>query len=79
MQVGLCYESVLPARGGCEHYISDLAHRLARWPRRASFRLPVGRDCTALFDNLPSATDADGAEIPTALAIRIGLYRCVAG
>lgn len=30
MQVGLCYESVLPARGGCEHYISDLARRLAR-------------------------------------------------
>jgi UDP-glucose:(heptosyl)LPS alpha-1,3-glucosyltransferase len=30
MQVGLCYESVLPARGGAEHYISDLARRLAR-------------------------------------------------
>jgi len=30
MQIGLCYESVLPARGGCEHYISDLARRLAR-------------------------------------------------
>jgi UDP-glucose:(heptosyl)LPS alpha-1,3-glucosyltransferase len=30
MEVGLCYESVLPARGGCEHYISDLARRLAR-------------------------------------------------
>lgn len=30
MHVGLCYESVLPARGGCEHYISDLARRLAR-------------------------------------------------
>jgi UDP-glucose:(heptosyl)LPS alpha-1,3-glucosyltransferase len=30
MDVGLCYESVLPARGGCEHYISDLARRLAR-------------------------------------------------
>jgi UDP-glucose:(heptosyl)LPS alpha-1,3-glucosyltransferase len=30
MKVGLCYESVLPARGGCEHYISDLARRLAR-------------------------------------------------
>lgn len=30
MNVGLCYESVLPARGGCEHYISDLARRLAR-------------------------------------------------
>lgn len=30
MDVGLCYESVLPARGGCEHYISDLARRMAR-------------------------------------------------
>ena len=30
MDVGLCYESVVPARGGCEHYISDLARRLAR-------------------------------------------------
>ncbi len=30
MEIGLCYESVLPARGGCEHYISDLARRLAR-------------------------------------------------
>jgi UDP-glucose:(heptosyl)LPS alpha-1,3-glucosyltransferase len=30
MDVGLCYDSVLPARGGCEHYISDLARRLAR-------------------------------------------------
>lgn len=30
MDVALCYESVLPARGGCEHYISDLARRLAR-------------------------------------------------
>ena len=30
MDVGLCYESVLPARGGCEHYISDLARRLDR-------------------------------------------------
>jgi UDP-glucose:(heptosyl)LPS alpha-1,3-glucosyltransferase len=30
VDVGLCYERVLPARGGCEHYISDLARRLAR-------------------------------------------------
>src|SRR5262245_7614803 len=30
MDVGLCYETVKPARGGCEHYISDLARRLAR-------------------------------------------------
>jgi UDP-glucose:(heptosyl)LPS alpha-1,3-glucosyltransferase len=30
MDIALCYESVLPARGGCEHYISDLSRRLAR-------------------------------------------------
>lgn len=30
MKIGLCYETVLPARGGCEHYIGDLARRLAK-------------------------------------------------
>jgi UDP-glucose:(heptosyl)LPS alpha-1,3-glucosyltransferase len=30
MDVALCYESVLPARGGCQTYIGDLARRLAR-------------------------------------------------
>jgi UDP-glucose:(heptosyl)LPS alpha-1,3-glucosyltransferase len=30
MEVALCYESVLPARGGAETYIGDLARRLAR-------------------------------------------------
>lgn len=29
MKLAFCYESVLPARGGCETYISDLARRLA--------------------------------------------------
>src|SRR5947209_2803593 len=29
MKIALCYENVLPARGGCETYISDLARRLA--------------------------------------------------
>ncbi len=28
MNIALCYESVLPQRGGCEHYISALANRL---------------------------------------------------
>ncbi len=28
MNIAFCYESVLPARGGCETYISDLAGRL---------------------------------------------------
>ena len=30
MRVGMCYESVIPARGGCEHYITDLSRRLSR-------------------------------------------------
>jgi UDP-glucose:(heptosyl)LPS alpha-1,3-glucosyltransferase len=30
MDVALCYESVLPARGGAETYIGDLSRRLAR-------------------------------------------------
>ena len=29
MDIALCYESVLPARGGCETYITGLARRLA--------------------------------------------------
>jgi UDP-glucose:(heptosyl)LPS alpha-1,3-glucosyltransferase len=29
MNIALCYESVLPARGGCETYITDLARRLS--------------------------------------------------
>ncbi len=29
MKIAFCYESVLPARGGCETYISDLARRLS--------------------------------------------------
>jgi UDP-glucose:(heptosyl)LPS alpha-1,3-glucosyltransferase len=28
MNIALCYENVLPARGGCETYIADLARRL---------------------------------------------------
>src|ERR1700733_14012044 len=28
MDIAFCYESVLPARGGCETYIADLARRL---------------------------------------------------
>ena len=30
MKIAFCYESVLPARGGAETYIGDLARRLAR-------------------------------------------------
>jgi UDP-glucose:(heptosyl)LPS alpha-1,3-glucosyltransferase len=30
MNIAFCYESVLPARGGCETYIGDLSRRLAK-------------------------------------------------
>jgi UDP-glucose:(heptosyl)LPS alpha-1,3-glucosyltransferase len=50
MDIAFCYESVLPARGGCETYIADLARRLladrhqvhlyaCRWDEKA---LPTG-------------------------------------
>jgi UDP-glucose:(heptosyl)LPS alpha-1,3-glucosyltransferase len=50
MKIAFCYESVLPARGGCETYIADLARRLVadrhevhlyacRWDEKA---LPAG-------------------------------------
>ena len=36
MNIAFCYESVLPARGGCEHYISDLARRLCGMAMRCT-------------------------------------------
>jgi UDP-glucose:(heptosyl)LPS alpha-1,3-glucosyltransferase len=56
MDIALCYASVLPARGGCETYIADLARRLAsdghvvhlyacRWDATA---LPAGMHYHAL-------------------------------
>ena len=56
MNIAFCYESVLPTRGGCETYISDLARRLladrhevhvyaCRWDEKA---LSPGIRCHAL-------------------------------
>jgi UDP-glucose:(heptosyl)LPS alpha-1,3-glucosyltransferase len=56
MKIAFCYESVLPARGGCETYIADLARRLAadrhelhlytcEWDAAA---LPADMDCHRL-------------------------------
>src|ERR1700756_1628086 len=56
MNIAFCYESVLPARGGCETYIADLARRLladrhevhlyaCRWDEKA---LAPGIQCHAL-------------------------------
>src|SRR4051794_16808394 len=30
MKIGLCYESMVPGKGGCETYIADLARRLVQ-------------------------------------------------
>jgi UDP-glucose:(heptosyl)LPS alpha-1,3-glucosyltransferase len=60
MNIAFCYESVLPARGGCETYIADLARRLladrhevhlyaCRWDERA---LPAGIQ----FHAIPTGT-----------------------
>jgi UDP-glucose:(heptosyl)LPS alpha-1,3-glucosyltransferase len=59
MDIAFCYESVLPARGGCETYIADLARRLladrhavhiyaCRWDEQA---LPRGIE----FHPIPAA------------------------
>jgi UDP-glucose:(heptosyl)LPS alpha-1,3-glucosyltransferase len=56
MKIAFCYESVVPARGGCQTYIADLARRLVadghemhlyacRWDANA---LPVQMQCHAL-------------------------------
>lgn len=59
MDVGLCYESVVPARGGAETYVADLARRLARDGHRV--HLYAGRwDATAL----PPATHFHRLEVP---------------
>src|SRR2546425_863192 len=58
MNIAFCYESVLPARGGCETYIADLSRRLiadghevhlyaCRWDESA---LPAGMN----YHRLPS-------------------------
>src|SRR5262245_47661425 len=58
MNIALCYENVLPARGGCEMYIADLSRRLVadnhevhlyacRWDAAA---LPAGM----VFHGLPA-------------------------
>ena len=60
MDVGLCYESVRPARGGCEHYISDLARRLARDGHRVHlFASDWDADAlpaSTIYHRLPPAT-----------------------
>lgn len=59
MDVALCYESVLPARGGAETYLGDLARRLAKDGHRV--HLYASRwDATAL----PAATHFHRLDVP---------------
>src|SRR3954469_16005149 len=59
MDIALCYESVLPARGGAETYIGDLARRLA--PDGPAAHLSACRwDSTAL----PAATHFHRLDVP---------------
>jgi UDP-glucose:(heptosyl)LPS alpha-1,3-glucosyltransferase len=51
MDIALCYESVLPARGGCEMYITDLARRLAT-DGHAVHLYAAHWDAAALSDSL---------------------------
>ena len=74
MDIALCYESVLPARGGAETYIGDLARRLAR-DGHAVHLYACRWDAAAL----PAATHfhrldvAERPAIPAAVAVRRGV------
>ena len=60
MDIALCYESVLPARGGAETYIGDLARRLAR-DGHAVHLYACRWDAAAL----PPATHFHRLDVPT--------------
>src|SRR5262245_25787613 len=47
MKIAICYESVVPARGGCETYIADLVRRLVA-DRHEVHLYAEERDATAL-------------------------------
>jgi len=59
MDIALCYESVLPARGGAETYIGDLARRLSR-DGHAVHLYACRWDATSL----PAATHFHRLEVP---------------
>ena len=65
MNIALCYESVLPSRGGCETYIGDLSRRLAR----------DGHDihlyaCRWDADALPPTIQYHRLDVPTGMRFR---------
>jgi UDP-glucose:(heptosyl)LPS alpha-1,3-glucosyltransferase len=59
MDIALCYESVLPSRGGAETYIGDLARRLAR-DGHAVHLYAARWDATAL----PASTHFHRLDVP---------------
>ena len=60
MDVALCYESVLPSKGGAETYIGDLARRLARDGHRVHLYA-----CRWDPASLPSSTQYHRLEVPS--------------
>lgn len=60
MDVALCYESVLPNRGGAETYIGDLARRLSRDGHRVHLYA-----CRWDASALPAATHFHRLDVPT--------------
>src|SRR4051794_28179183 len=59
MDIALCYESVLPARGGAETYIGDLARRLAGDGHAVHLYA-----CRWDAASLPSSTHCHRLEVP---------------
>jgi UDP-glucose:(heptosyl)LPS alpha-1,3-glucosyltransferase len=62
MDIALCYESVLPARGGAETYIGDLARRLARDGHAIHLYA-----CRWDAASLPASTHFHRLEVPSGL------------
>ena len=60
MDIALCYESVLPARGGAETYIGDLARRLARDGHSVHLYA-----CRWDASSLPASTHFHRVEVPS--------------
>jgi UDP-glucose:(heptosyl)LPS alpha-1,3-glucosyltransferase len=61
MDIALCYESVLPARGGAETYIGDLARRLSRDGHAVHLYA-----CRWDAASLPAATHFHRLDVPAA-------------
>ncbi|HLW68794.1 MAG TPA: glycosyltransferase, partial [Gemmataceae bacterium] len=60
MNIALCYESVLPARGGCETYIADLTRRLVADGHEVHLYARSWDECA-----LPTQVIAHRLDVPT--------------